>query len=335
MVENITVEQAAELMLAHTAPLTETEEVNLLDALGKILARDAVAEIDNPPFNRSPVDGYACCSEDIQQASSKHPVRLKVLEEIDAGSYSGVKVRTGEAVRIMTGAPIPSGCDCCVRQEDTDCNENEVCIYAGVKKWKNYCFQGEDFKKGTRMLEAGSKIQFVEAGILASMGKSQVLVYRKPRIALLTTGDEVVPPGTSLSPGKIYNSNQTILAARMRELGICPVLEKSVPDKPEILGEEIKKAVENADLVITTGGVSVGKKDILHEVMENLGAVRIFWRVKLKPGTPSLFSLYQETPVISLSGNPFGAAANFELLVRPVLAKMARDSRLLPVRKKA
>ena len=289
-----------------------------------------VAEFNNPPFDRSPVDGYACKAEDLAGASSEHPVKLKVMEEIDAGQYSERVVESGQAVRIMTGAAIPKGCDCCIFQEDTDYGEETVEIYREVKQWDNYCFAGEDFKKGTTLLKKGTHIGYVEAAVLAGMGAAKVPVYRRPKVVLLTTGDEVVEPGNPLPAGKIYNSNMTMLSARMMELGIEPFYMEAVKDNPQVMAEKIKEIAEQADMIITTGGVSVGKKDIMHESIRLIDAERIFWRVNMKPGMPTLFSVYKnasggKVPVISLSGNPFGVAVTIELLIRPALEKMMQN----------
>lgn len=337
--EGISVEQAMEQILQYTPVINETEEVELNKAGGRILAQDMVAEFNNPPFDRSPVDGYACKAEDLAGASSEHPVKLKVMEEIDAGQYSERAVEHGQAVRIMTGAAIPKGCDCCVYQERTDYGEDFVEIYTEQKQWDNYCFAGEDFKKGTTLLKKRTYIGYVEAAVLAGMGAAKVPVYRQPRIVLLTTGDEVVEPGNPLPAGKIYNSNMTMLSARLRELGIEPFYMEAVKDDPQIMAEKLKEAAEQADMIITTGGVSVGKKDIMHESLRLLNAERIFWRVKMKPGMPTLFSVYNKegsnesvsekcmakVPVISLSGNPFGVAVTVELLIRPALEKMMQN----------
>ena len=328
--EGISVEQAMEQILQYTPVINETEEVELNKAGGRILAQDMVAEFNNPPFDRSPVDGYACKAEDLAGASSEHPVKLKVMEEIDAGQYSERVVESGQAVRIMTGAAIPKGCDCCIFQEDTDYGEETVEIYREVKQWDNYCFAGEDFKKGTTLLKKGTHIGYVEAAVLAGMGAAKVSVYCRPKVVLLTTGDEVVEPGNPLPAGKIYNSNMTMLSARMMELGIEPFYMEAVKDNPQVMAEKIKEIAEQADMIITTGGVSVGKKDIMHESIRLIDAERIFWRVNMKPGMPTLFSVYEnasggKVPVISLSGNPFGVAVTIELLIRPALEKMMQN----------
>lgn len=332
--EKFTVEQALEALLEHTKVIEETETVPLLQACGRVLAKDMIAGFDNPPFDRSPVDGYACKAEDITDASESHPVQLTVLEEIDAGQYSRVTVEKGQAVRIMTGAAIPKGCDCCVRQEDTDYGEETVRIFRPTGQWQNYCYQGENFKNRTVLLKKGDKIGFIEAGILASMGVIKVKVYRRVRAAVLTTGDEVMAPGKRLIPGKIYDCNQGLLAARMKEFGAELVEVAAIEDRPQAMTAALERIAPSVDLIVTTGAVSVGKKDIMHEALEMAGAKRIFWHIQMKPGMPTLFSMYQDTPVISLSGNPFGVAVSIDLLLRPVLHKMTQDEALKTVRKK-
>lgn len=332
MLEYVSVEQAVRLIEDDISPVAETEQVPLAASLGRILAEAAIAGFDNPPFDRSPIDGYACRAADLAGASRERPVYLDVVEEVCAGQSPCRAVEAGQAARIMTGAPVPEGCDCCVFQEDTDYGDARVAVYAPVNAWGNYCFRGEDFKKGARLLEKGTKIGYVEAGILSSMGMNTVLVRRLPRLALLATGDEVVRPGELLLPGKIYDSNQMLLAMRLRELGVEPVLIRAVPDDGEALAEAIREAAGISDLIVTTGGVSVGKKDMVHRALELLHARKVFWRVLLKPGMPTVFSVACGTPVISLSGNPFGAAANFELLVRPALARLTGDQTLQPTR---
>lgn len=332
--EQVTVEQALECILKNTAEIKETERISVLQAAGRILAEDMTAGFDNPPFHRSPVDGYACRAEDLSGADREHPVYLKVAEEIDAGSYSERIVRSGEAVRIMTGAAIPQGCDCCVYQEMTDYGEEIVAVYCERKTWDNVCFKGEDFKKGDVLLKAGTKIGFVEAGILAGMGLTEVPVYRLPKVALLTSGDEVVDPGNPLPQGKIYNINQTLLAVRMKEFGISVSQIETIEDDPQKMADALLDAAEKADLIITTGGVSVGKKDIMHEALRLSGAQRIFWRILMKPGMPTLFSVCKGVPVLSMSGNPFGVAVAVDVLARPALQKLKKDCALCLVRVK-
>lgn len=328
----ITTEEALCLVLQHTPVIQEKEQIQIANISGRVLAEDVKTVFDNPPFHRSPIDGYACRAADLTGASKEQPVCLKVLREIDAGDYSEEEVQPGQAVRIMTGAAIPPGCDCCVRQEDTDYGEERVQIYKAERPWGNYCFRGEDFKAGQALLKADRELGFVEAGVLAGMGIPEVAVYRRPRIAVLTTGNEVVQPGEPLAPGKIYDINQKLLAARLLELGVELCETRSVPDEPEQMAEALKKAAKEADLIVTTGAVSVGKKDIMHESLALIGAERVFWEIQVKPGMPTLFSDYQGIPVMSLSGNPFSALVITELLLRPMLAKMMRKPSLDLVR---
>lgn len=321
-------EEALARLCREVTPVSGLELVGLLEASGRILAMDMDAPMDNPPFDRSPVDGYALCGADTREASREHPACFKVVAEIDAGSYYPGTVQPGEAVRIMTGAPIPKGCDVCVRQEDTNYGEDRVEVYVPCRAGMNYCYAGEDFVKGQRMLAAGTKLGYVEISVLASMGVKEVPVYRRPRIALLTTGDELVFPGTPLAPGKIYNSNLFGLGARLRELGFAPTYIRQLPDDGPGAAKVVAEAAKTMDLILTTGGVSVGKKDIIHDVLNLAGARRLFWGIQIKPGMPTLASMVGGVPLISLTGNPFGALATFELLVRPVLSKLCRDDTL-------
>lgn len=330
--EQVTVEQALEYILKNTTKINETEIISVIQAVGRILAEDMTAGFDNPPFHKSPVDGYACRAQDLNGADREHPVYLKVVEEIDAGAYSERIVRSGEAVRIMTGAAIPEGCDCCVYQEMTDYGEENVAVYCERKQGDNVCFQGEDFKKGDVLLKAGTKIGFVEAGILAGMGLTEVPVYRLPKVALLTSGDEVVDPGKPLPKGKIYNINQTLLAVRMKEFGISIAQIETIEDDPQKMADALLEASEKVDFIITTGGVSVGKKDIMHEAIQLSGGERVFWKILMKPGMPTLFSVCNGVPVLSMSGNPFGVAVAVDVLARPALQKLKRDEALCLVR---
>ena len=330
--ENVTVEQALQLISERVSKVDRKEMLNLSDALGYVLAETIYSPISNPPFDRSPIDGYALRAVDSIGASKETPVCLKVVEEIDAGQHSDRFIEPGEAVRIMTGAPIPKGCDCCIRQECTDYGEEIVQIYQELQPHENYCDQGEDIQQGNLLVQEGTKLSFVEMGILASVGITEVEVYEKPRIALVTTGDEVIEPGEPLRPGKIYNSNLTMMKARFTELGHPLTIIESETDDAYALAKRLERLSTQVDVIITTGGVSVGKKDILHEALPIIGAERIFWRVLLKPGTPTIFSVYNGTPILSLSGNPFGALTNTELLVRPMLAILAQDEQLMPKR---
>lgn len=327
MIEGILLEEALQLILDRVNKITDTLNVKVGEAGGFCLAEDVYAPVDNPPFPRSPVDGYAVRAVDIEGADQEHPAALKVAGCIYAGgdgqSYT---VKPGEAYRIMTGAPFPRGTDTAVKQEDTDYGEDTVRIYKSQKAYDNYCFQGEDYKKGCLLLKKGTRLTFAEQGILSGIGCTEIPVFRKPVIRVFTTGDELCPPGQTLMPGKIYDSNGMMVSSRLRELGIAPRSVCHQPDSEEKLAEALRNAAEDADLILTTGGVSVGKKDILHGALAKLGAEKVFWRIKLQPGMPTIFSVYQNTCILSLSGNPFGTMANLELLLRPALAEITGDA---------
>lgn len=322
MVTGISLEEAVSLMTAPLSPLG-TELLPLLRALGRTLAADVTAPLDQPPFDRSPLDGYALRSADLTGADKMHPAVLEVVDTLYAGDETKIPVGPGQAVRIMTGAMLPSGCDCVVPQEDTD-RGNPVQVFVSLNPFQNYVYQGEDYRKGSLMLKKGTRLDAAALGVLASAGLAEAEVCRRPKVGLLTTGDEVVSPGTPLPAGKIYGSNQMLLAARLAELGFEAETTHQ-GDDPAAVAETMKQLLNSCDVLITTGGVSVGDKDIFHQALPLLGAEQAFWRVNLKPGTPAMYSTYGGKPILSLSGNPFAAAATFELLARPLLAVLAGE----------
>lgn len=328
--ERISLEEALSELGEYCSPVKEVEEAAILSCAGRILAEDVYAEIDNPPFDRSPVDGYAVRSADIEKASRDCPAVLHVMGEVDAGGWSDHEVGPGQAVRIMTGAAIPKGADCCIYQEQTDYGEDLVKVYKPCPPHGNYCFRGEDILAGTLVLPAGTRLTYVEQGILAGLGRTSARVWRRARVAVFASGDELAEPGTPLLPGKIYDNNLYFLTARLRELGAEVTVMRRVPDRPEVMARLLTETAGAVDLMITTGGVSVGKKDIMHEALPLAGASRLFWKIRMKPGMPTIGSVLGGTPVVSLSGNPFGALADCELLVRPLLAQVTRDPGLVP-----
>lgn len=333
--ERIGLEEAVERLIGVSAPIEETRQLALEDGLGRVLAQEYRAAFPQPPFNRSPLDGYALRAKDTAGASKDRPAVLKVIDKIMAGRVSEKTVLPGTAVRLMTGAPVPEGADCVVRQEDTDYGETCVRVYRELRVHENMVDAGEDYQAGTVLMEKGERIDAVAAGILAGAGIGEVKVYRRLRVALFTTGDEVAAPGESCEAGKIYDSNRYLLWGRLKELGIEPVCWEHIGDEAEMAAERIAALISEVDMVLTTGGVSVGEKDIMHDVVSILNGDRLFWRVALKPGSPVLAFRFQGKPVICLSGNPFGAFVTLEMLVRPVLAHMTREPRLAPVRRQA
>lgn len=319
----IELEEAVSIMEENIHEIYEIEEVPLKEADGRVLGEDIYAPVNNPPFDRSPLDGYALIAEDSRNADKDNPVKLKVIDEVFAGGYSEKVLNHGEAVRIMTGAKLPKGCDAIIKQEDTNEGMDIVEIYGQLKKYDNYCFEGEDVKKGTLLMKKGDLLSYIHIGILSGMGYDKVRVKRTVKAALLVTGDEVGVPGKPLDEGKIYDSNMHIFNARLNGLGIDVTVCEIIGDDYKVVGDKIKEVIDDVDIIITTGGVSVGKKDILHEALPYIGAETLYWKVNLKPGTPAMFSIYKNKPVLSLSGNPFASLATFELLGRPILAKMS------------
>ena len=335
MVTGIPLEQAVELLREGRSPLG-IQRLPLGEALGRTLAEELTAPMDQPPFDRSPLDGYAIRAADTAGASREHPARLRVADTVYAGEPAARALGPGEAVRVTTGAMLPPGCDCVVRQEDTDRGCPVVSVFASLSPFQNYVNRGEDFAAGAALLPAGIRLDGAAVGLLASAGFSAVPVRRRPSVALLCTGDEVVPPGTRPLPaGKIYDANGLLLSARLGELGFGPATAERVGDDPARAAAAMARLLENHDVLFTTGGVSVGERDILHQALPLLGAERVFWRVALKPGSPALFYKYYGKPILSLSGNPFAAAATFELLGRPLLSALSGEPHLLPRRLRA
>ena len=322
MVTGISLEEAVVQMTGPLSPLG-TEILPLERTLSRTLAADVAAPLDQPPFDRSPLDGYALRSADLAGADRDHPAVLEVVDTVYAGDEARIPVGPGQAVRLMTGAMLPPGCDCVVPQEDTD-RGDPVSVFVSLKPFQNYVYQGEDYRKGALLLEKSTRLDAAALGVLAGAGLTEAEVCRRPRVGLLTTGDEVVSPGTALPAGKIYGSNQMLLAARLAELGFETETAHR-GDDPAAVAEAMRELLETCDVLLTTGGVSVGDKDIFHQALPLLGAERIFWRVNLKPGTPAMYSLYEGKPILSLSGNPFAAFTTFELLARPLLAALSGE----------
>jgi molybdopterin molybdotransferase len=288
--------------------------------------------MDQPPFPRSPLDGYAFDAASCEGAAPDSPAVLKIVEKLYAGAWSDRTIGRGEAVRLMTGAMIPKGCNCVIRQEDTDGGEEAVSLYKQLKPYENYCFAGEDYKEGELLLPAFARIDPAAMSVVAGAGPAKVKVIRRPRVSVISTGDELVAPGTSRKNGEIYCSNNLYIEARLAEMGAVVVASRIVKDDAADLRACIEEAVAASDLVISTGGVSVGEKDLLAGVLEAAGADILFHNINIKPGSPAMFSTYKGARLLSLSGNPFASAASFELLVWPLLSAMTGDKTLASVR---
>ena len=316
---SISLEQALNILMDHVTH-GKTERKTLEDCLGLILSEDVYALLDMPPFSRSAQDGYALCSKDSIGATGENPVKLKVTGKIYAGDHLDVQVKPGEAVRIMTGAMVPAGADCVLRQEDTDEGEDVVQIYKEVEPGCSICFKGEEYKKGHTLLHAGTKIDAAALAVASGNGIMELPVYRRVKAAVVSSGSEVVEPGTPLTPGKTYNTNTVYMKARLHQLGAQVMMSRTVGDELEIMEEALKEAANQAELVITTGGVSVGQKDLTEEALLSIGAEILFHGIAIKPGMPTLAAEKDGVLFIGLSGNPFSAAIPFEMFVREILS---------------
>ncbi|ELC8415778.1 molybdopterin molybdotransferase MoeA [Clostridium perfringens] len=317
----IALEEALEILNKNTKAL-KSEVVSIKDSLKRVLYGDVKSKINNPPFNKSVFDGYAFKSEDSKGTSKENPVELKIVDEIFAGDFSEIEIKSGEAIRIMTGAPIPVGADCVLKQEETERHGDLVKIFKEMKAKENISFMGEDIKIGETLIKKGKRLDYADLGIMASSGISEVTVYKKPRVSIISTGDEVCDINSTLKPGKIYDSNLYSLSGRIEELGYNVLSMEHVGDNILKIGEAIEKAFEKSDIVFTTGGASVGEKDLMQKVSESIGFERLFWKIKIKPGSAVVCSKKEEKILISLSGNPNAALTTFELLGKPVLKKL-------------
>ena len=315
-------------MLPAFSPLGE-EEVHLTESAGRYLSREVRARFDSPPFDNSAMDGYAVRASDVESAGRGNAVELPVRGESRAGVPLAGPLEPGAACRIFTGAPMPAGADAVVIQEDTERNGDRVQIREASPKSKHVRAQGSDVSRGAVLLRSGDRLWPGEVGLLASQNIDRVQVYRRPEVALLSTGDELRALGEDLEPGAIINSNVYVLTDMLRAVGVIPVALPAAQDSLPEIEAALRKALE-ADVVITMGGVSVGAYDFVHEAFANVGIEPGFWKVRIKPGKPLAFAQYQGKPVIGVPGNPISAMITFEILVAPCLRKMLGDPRPHP-----
>ncbi|MBJ6800735.1 molybdopterin molybdotransferase MoeA [Geomonas propionica] len=317
-------EEARGIILAHVAPLGE-ENVLLSDALGRVVSTDIMAPWDLPQYDNSAMDGYAVHAADCTSS----PTRLNITGFLPAGEEQCPAVSVGCAVRIMTGAPIPPGCNAVVPIEETEQEGDQVVIQQRALPKQHVRVRGSDVACGTQVLPAGSQIRPAEIGMLAAMGQALVPVYRKARVAILSTGDELIELGESPRAGKVINSNALSLAAAVREAGAEPVLLGIARDNLQSHRDKMQEGL-CCDALITSAGVSAGDRDLVREVAASLGAEELFWKIGMKPGGPTAFSVWQGKPIFSLPGNPVSTMVTFELLVKPALLKMMGHHRVLP-----
>ncbi|MDQ2809309.1 MAG: molybdopterin molybdotransferase MoeA [Chloroflexota bacterium] len=344
---SVTVAEALAHILAHFAPLP-TEPTPLEDALGRVLAADIAADVDNPPFANSSMDGYAVRAADTIGADRAGPRPLRVIGNVAAGYVAAATVGPGEALRIMTGAPLPPGADAVIRFEDTsegdainrgaphaanrpdprkaawraESGTSTVQLYAAVQPGDSVRPAGEDYRAGQMVLARGTVIRPFEIALLAAVGRATVLTHRRPRVVILATGDELVEPGASLGPGQIRNSNSLGLAAQVQAAGGLPIVLGIARDTVAALTACIAEGMAHApDLFVSSAGVSVGDYDMVKEVLDAEGTMH-FWQVRMKPGKPLAFGVLRGVPVLGLPGNPVSALVSMEQFGRPAILQM-------------
>lgn len=320
----ITLGEAQQIIKRHFTPKPlGIEEIPLLEAHNRVLAEDVIASIDIPPFNRSTVDGYSVKAEDTFGAEENKPRKLKICGAVNVGESPKIRVNQGEAAAIVTGAPIPDGADAVVMVEYTERKNNKLHVYSAVTKDENIMKAGSDIKKNEKILSGGQLLGSSEVGVLAALGLAKVKVYVVPRVAVLSTGAEVTEPGRKLPQGKIYDINAYSLSGAVRESGAEPVYLGVVPDEAEEIARALKHALESAAIVLTSGGVSVGPKDLMPQTLNALGKPGVILSgIAIKPGKPTTVAMINEKIVFALPGHPTSALLIFHLLVQPLLQKV-------------
>jgi molybdopterin molybdotransferase len=299
------------------------ENVDLMSSLNRILARDIVAGENIPPFDRSPFDGYAMRAEDVAAASADSPAELEVIETIPAGYVPKKTLGPGQTAKIMTGAPVPRGADCVAKFEDVRAEGGRIFVAAPFYSGQNVVRAGEDIAKGATAARRGAAIGPGTIGSLASLGVTDVPVFLKPKVAVIGTGDEIAPADSVPPPGKIRNSGVFAVAGALAALGASPILSGIIRDDANAIGAAIGDALRGADMVITTGGVSVGDYDFVMEALERISAGIIFWRVRIKPGAAVIAARKNGKMILCLSGSPGAAMTTFHLLGAPFVRRMA------------
>ena len=311
------VEEARDRILS-TVSILEEEMVPTLDAVFRVLTEPITADRDVPPATNAAMDGYAIRAEDATDV----PVRLTLIGDVAAGHMPDRTVGPGEAMRIMTGAPVPSGADTVVRFERTREHEGQVEILKSPSHGKNVRQAGEDVREGETVLQAGTVLRPQEIGMLSALGKLNVQVYRRPRVAILATGDEVVPPHQTPGPGQIRDANSYTVAAQVQAYGGIPMMLGVAHDREELVRQGVRDALEReADLIVTTGGVSVGDFDLVKQILAAEGEMH-FWSLNMKPGRPMAFGVVNGVPLLGLPGNPVATMISMELFGRPAMLKM-------------
>lgn len=343
----LAVAEARERVLAAAAPLP-ARDVPLLEAVGLVLAEDVTSPVDHPPWDNAAMDGFAVRGEDIEQASALSPVELRVTQEIPAGGFPRADVASGQAAKIMTGAPVPEGADSVVRIEHTDAwgsdrwargVQDHVRVLRGDDAYRNIRHRGEDVRRGEDVLRRGSVVRAAEVGVLASVGRTILVAHARPCVGILSNGDELVEPERIAdveAARKIVNSNSWSLAAAVMAAGAVPLRLGIARDDESDIREKVAPALEGADALLTSAGASVGEHDLVKRVLDSMGMELGFWRVRMRPGSPFSFGVIPREArppllVFGLPGNPVSALVTFEVLVRPALLRLMGRARVGPV----
>lgn len=322
--------EEARRRLLEAAATVGTERVPLPLCGGRVLAETLRAAENVPAFDRSPYDGYALCASDTAAATAERVVTLRIIEELPAGAVPTKAITAGTAVKVLTGAPIPQGADAVVMYEKTAFTEEYVTLYAPLRAGENIVRAGEDIRKGAVLAEAGAVIDPGLAGTLAAQGVTTPPVYRRPRVALLSTGSELVEAGDTPAAGQIRNASRSMLEAALRDLGCEAVYMGIVGDRAEDIASRLEQALSECDAVITTGGVSVGDYDLTAAAMTTVGAELLFRGVDIKPGMACACSVREGKLLCGLSGNPASALTTFYAVIQPSLKRLTGRSACLP-----
>ncbi len=326
MLINISIGKAEGILLNQDIK-PKTVDMPILDSLNYILAENIISDINMPPFDKSFLDGYALRTEDIVDASEKNPVTLKTIDNIRAGYVSKKKIGEGQAIRIMTGAKIPEGADAIIKYENTVFSDKDVRVFNYLKPNSNIVRAGADIATGDILLEKGVTIGPADIGIFAALGKERVKVYKRPKIAILSTGDELINIDEPLQEGKIRNSNVYTIGAQVKEIGSEMKIFGICGDNISFIKKELDIALQWGDMVITTGGVSVGDADVVKDAFREIGGEILFWRVNMKPGSPIVVARYRDKLLFGLSGNPAAAYITFEKFVRPTILRLSGETK--------
>jgi len=325
MLKNIDVNDAVNMIFALPAAHT-SETVDLGASLGRILSADISARIPFPPFDRSPYDGFSFRGQDTLPATRDNPVVLKITEEIPAGTEPRFEITSGHAAKILTGAPIPKGADSTIKYEETEFSDSEVRISSPVPSNTDIVYAGTDAKPGQIMAQAGKLVTAPIISMLANQGFASLEVFKKPSITIISTGSELCEVGEPLRPAAIYNSNVHALSAYLADAGVVPINGGSVPDEPKLIARSLDRAIESSDMVITTGGASVGDYDWAVRSAEILGADVLFWKIAMRPGGAIVAAVKNNKAILSLSGNPAAAVLGLLRIAMPYIKKLCGRS---------